>query len=123
MIGLPIRAAHVQGSMVCKDNVRPAISMRDKLTKHSFDYARISHPPSTYLQEAQKFEQRLPAARRFIVERGLNEVIAGEEKDLGIILQGGLTPTVLRALSIRDYVIVERTPSARSGDAGRCPGC
>ena len=100
VISLRIRAAHVQGSMVCKDNVRPAISMRDKLTKHSFDYGRISHPPSTYLQEAQKFEQRLPAARRFIVERGLNEVIEGDEKELGIILQGGLTPTALRALEL-----------------------
>jgi indolepyruvate ferredoxin oxidoreductase alpha subunit len=100
VISLRIRAAHVQGSMVCKDNVRPAISMRDKLMKHSFDYGRISHPPSTYLQEAQKFEQRLPAARRFIVERGLNEVIAGDEKELGIILQGGLTPTALRALEL-----------------------
>src|SRR3984893_17686029 len=100
VISLRIRAAHVQGSMVCKDNVRPAISMRDKLTKHSFDYGRISHPPSTYLQEAQKFEQRLPAARRFIVEHGLNEILAGEEKELGIILQGGLTPTALRALEL-----------------------
>ena len=100
VISLRIRAAHVQGSMVCKDNVQPAISMRDKLTRHSFDYGRISHPPSTYLQEAQKFEQRLPAARRFIVERGLNEVIEGDEKELGIILQGGLTPTALRALEL-----------------------
>src|SRR6266436_618059 len=100
VISLRIRAAHVQGSMVCKDNVRPAISMRDKLATHSFDYGRISHPPSTYLQEAQKFEQRLPAARRFIVERGLNEVIDGEEKELGVILQGGLTPTALRALEL-----------------------
>jgi indolepyruvate ferredoxin oxidoreductase alpha subunit len=100
VISLRIRAAHVQGSMVCKDNVRPAISMRDRLTKHSFDYGRISHPPSTYLQEAQKFEQRLPAARRFIVERRLNEVVAGEDKELGIILQGGLTPTALRALEL-----------------------
>jgi indolepyruvate ferredoxin oxidoreductase alpha subunit len=100
VISLRIRAAHVQGSMVCKDNVRPAISMRDKLTTHSFDYGRISHPPSTYLQEAQKFEQRLPVARRFVVERGLNEVIEGDEKELGIILQGGLTPTALRALEL-----------------------
>jgi indolepyruvate ferredoxin oxidoreductase alpha subunit len=100
VISLRIRAAHVQGSMVCKDNVQPVISMRDKLTRHSFDYGRISHPPSTYLQEAQKFEQRLPAARRFIVERGLNEVIEGDEKELGIILQGGLTPTALRALEL-----------------------
>ena len=100
VISLRIRAAHVQGSMVCKDNVRPAISMRDKLTTHSFDYGRISHPPSTYVQETQKFEQRLPAARRFIIERGLNEVIDGEEKELGVILQGGLTPTALRALEL-----------------------
>jgi indolepyruvate ferredoxin oxidoreductase, alpha subunit len=100
VISLRIRAAHVQGSMVCKDNVRPAISMRDKLATHSFDYGRISHPPSTYVQEAQKFEHRLPGARRFIVERGLNEVIDGEEKELGVILQGGLTPTALRALEL-----------------------
>src|SRR5215468_7719044 len=100
VISLRIRAAHVQGSMVCKDNVRPAISMRDRLAQHSFDYGRISHPPSTYVQEAQKFERRLPAARRFIVERALNEVIPGEDKELGIILQGGLTPTALRALEL-----------------------
>jgi indolepyruvate ferredoxin oxidoreductase alpha subunit len=98
VISLRIRAAHMQGSMVCKDNVRPAISMRDRLTRHSFDYSRIGHPPSTYFQEAQKFEKRLPAARRYVVDRGLNEVIEGEEKEIGIILQGGLTPTALRAL-------------------------
>ena len=98
VISLRIRAAHMQGSMVCKDNIRPAISMRDRLQRHSFDFSRISHPPSTYTQEAQKFEKRLPAARRYVLERGLNEVIPGEEKELGIILQGGLTPTALRAL-------------------------
>src|SRR5260370_19553656 len=66
----------------------------------SFDYGRLSHPPSTYIQEAQKVERRLPAAQRYIVERGLNEVRPGEEKGLGIILQGGLTPTALRALEL-----------------------
>jgi indolepyruvate ferredoxin oxidoreductase alpha subunit len=100
VISLRIRAAHMQGSMVCKDNVRPAINMRDRLQRHSFDYSRISHPPSTYIQEAQKFEKRLPAARRYVLARGLNEVIPGEEKEIGIILQGGLTPTALRALEL-----------------------
>ena len=75
--------------------------MLDRLARPSFDYGRISHPPSTYAQEAQKFERRLPAARRFVVERGLNEVIPGEDKDVGIILQGGLAPTALRAGSRR----------------------
>src|SRR6202171_5854837 len=63
VISLRIRAAHLRGGMVCRDNVRPAISTRDRLQRHSFDYARISHPHSTYIQEAQKFEKRLPAAR------------------------------------------------------------
>ena len=100
VISLRIRAAHLRGAMVCKDNVRPKISMLDRLARPSFDYGRISHPPSTYVQEAQKFERRLPAARRYIVEHGLNEMIPGEVKDLGIILQGGLTPTALRALEL-----------------------
>ncbi len=100
VISLRIRAAHMRGSLVCRDNVRPAISMNTPLVRHSFDYGRLSHPPSTYTQEAQKFERRLPAARRYIVERGLNEVIPGEEKALGIILQGGLTPTALRGLEL-----------------------
>ena len=100
VISLRIRAAHMRGSMVCRDNVRPAIGMNRRLERHSFDYGRLSHPPSTYAQEAQKFERRLPAARRYILERGLNEVIAGEDRDTGIILQGGLTPTALRALEL-----------------------
>jgi indolepyruvate ferredoxin oxidoreductase alpha subunit len=74
--------------------------MNSPLERHSFDYGRLSHPPSTYAQEAQKFERRLPAARRYLVERGLNETIPGEDKTLGIILQGGLTPTALRALEL-----------------------
>src|SRR5262245_43009483 len=100
VISVRIRAAHLRGSMVCKDNVRPTISMLDRLARPSFDYGRISHPPSTYAQEVQKFERRLPAARRYVAERGLNEVVPGEVKDLGIILQGGLTPTALRALEL-----------------------
>ncbi len=100
VISLRIRAAHMRGSLVCRDNVRPAVSMNSRLERHSFDYGRLSHPPSTYIQEAQKFERRLPAAQRYVTERGLNEVIPGEEKERGIILQGGLTPTALRALEL-----------------------
>jgi indolepyruvate ferredoxin oxidoreductase, alpha subunit len=100
VISLRIRAAHMRGAMVCRDNVAPRISMRDRLQRPSFDYARLSHPPSTYLQEAQKFGLRLPSARRYVREHQLNELIAGEDEGLGIILQGGLTPTVLRALAL-----------------------
>ncbi|HUG38204.1 MAG TPA: hypothetical protein VML54_14700, partial [Candidatus Limnocylindrales bacterium] len=100
VISLRIRAAHMRGRMTCRDNVRPAISMLDRLDRHSFDYARLSHPPSTYAQEAQKFERRLPAARAHVLARGLNEIIPGEDRSLGIVCQGGLTSTALRALEL-----------------------
>src|SRR5439155_13486047 len=106
VISLRIRAAHLRGAMVCRDNVRPRISMLDRLTRPSFDYGRLSHPPSPYLQEAQKFERRLPNARRFVVERGLNEVHPGDDTRLGVILQGGLTPTALRALELLGWADV-----------------
>ena len=55
-------------------------------------------PPSTYAQEKHKVEERLPAARRFIVERAVNEHFAGPREDLGIILQGGTWGVVQRGL-------------------------
>jgi indolepyruvate ferredoxin oxidoreductase, alpha subunit len=100
VLSLRIRAAHLRGHMVCRDNVPPSVGMRSRLAHPAFDYARLSHPPSTYAQEAQKFERRLPAARRFVLDRGLNEVVPGEDGALGIVLQGGLTPTTLRALAL-----------------------
>src|SRR5258708_3319508 len=100
VISLRIRAADLRGSRSGRDTVVPAVTMTSPLERHSFDNGRLSHPPSTYIQEAQKFERRLPAAQRYIVERGLNEVRPGEEKGFGIILQGGLTATALRALEL-----------------------
>src|SRR4029450_6925672 len=47
-----------------------------------------------------KFERRLPAARRYIVEHGLNEHVRGDEQHLGIIMQGGLCNTTLRRLPV-----------------------
>ena len=52
----------------------------------------------TFSQERLKVEERLPAARAFIREHKLNETIAGDLNDIGIIVMGGLTNSVLRAL-------------------------
>jgi indolepyruvate ferredoxin oxidoreductase alpha subunit len=95
-----IRACHMRGSLRCKDNVRPAISMRDRLTAPSFAIERINLPPFTYAMEAQKFERRLPAARRYVVERGLNEHHRGDGGGVGIVMQGGLWNTTLRGLAV-----------------------
>src|SRR5262249_12461125 len=72
----------------------------DALAHPTRDYGRIILPPSTYAQEREKIEQRLPAAQRFIAERGLNEMIDGECGEIGIVLQGGLYNNVLRALEL-----------------------
>jgi indolepyruvate ferredoxin oxidoreductase alpha subunit len=94
-----IRACHMRGTLRCRDNVRPAISMLSPLRAPSFSIERINLPPFTYTMEAQKFERRLPAARRYIVERGLNEHHRGDGGPVGVVMQGGLWNTTLRGLS------------------------
>jgi indolepyruvate ferredoxin oxidoreductase, alpha subunit len=85
-----IRACHMFGSFAAKDNVAPAFSVKNKLEPAKFLYDRLSHPPSTFRQEIDKVEQRLPAARRFIAENKLNERLGPATGDIGIIVQGGM---------------------------------
>jgi indolepyruvate ferredoxin oxidoreductase, alpha subunit len=106
-----IRACHMRGTLTCKDNVRPAISMRAPLAAPSFSLERINLPPFTYAMEAKKFEQRLPAARRFILEQRLNEHFDGPESELGIVMQGGLWNTTVRGLHLLGLADIHgRTP-------------
>src|SRR5580765_8185127 len=93
-------ACHMRGTLRCRDNVRPAISMLSPLAAPSFSIDRINLPPFTYQMEAQKFEKRLPAAQRYIVERGLNEHFRGDEDHVGIVMQGGLWNTTMRGLHV-----------------------
>ncbi|MEY2686164.1 MAG: hypothetical protein RL375_362, partial [Pseudomonadota bacterium] len=73
VLQLRIRACHVRGSFVCKDNVAPAISSRTPLAEpSSFDYGRLAHPPVIFAHEKLKVEQRIPAAQRYIREHQLN---------------------------------------------------
>src|ERR1700728_5227573 len=102
MLMLRIRACHVYGRFVAQDNVRPAFSAADALAHPVRDYGRIILPPSTYEQEREKIHERFPAALRFVAERKMNDVIDGEAGDIGIILQGGLYNSVLRALELLD---------------------
>jgi len=99
MMELRIRACHVQGSFIASDNIAPAISSRLLQQEAAgFSYDRLSHPPSTFKHEKHKYEVRMPAARRFIEDAGLNERFDGRHADVGLILQGGLYNTTLRAL-------------------------
>jgi indolepyruvate ferredoxin oxidoreductase alpha subunit len=102
MLMLRIRACHVYGRFTAKDNQRPSFSAADALRAPSRDYGRIILPPSTYLQEREKIEQRLPAGVRFVAERQMNDILPGQVSDIGIVLQGGLDNNVLRALELLD---------------------
>ena len=99
ILELRIRACHVRGSFECKDNVAPALSTRALIAEPAgFDYAKLAHPPVTFAHEKLKGDARLPAARRYIAEHGLNELMPGQRDDVGLIVQGGLYNALIRAL-------------------------
>ncbi|MFN6953909.1 MAG: thiamine pyrophosphate-dependent enzyme [Acetobacteraceae bacterium] len=90
MLELRIRACHVFGSFIAKDNVKPALSYRNPGVPARFDYDRLAHPPVTFTQEADKVARRIPSAIRYLLDHRLNEVLGPAEGDIGIIVQGGL---------------------------------
>jgi indolepyruvate ferredoxin oxidoreductase alpha subunit len=90
MLELRIRACHMFGSFQTKDNVAARHSAKHRMEPANFSYERLSHPPATFRQEADKVARRLPAAQKFIVENGLNERMGPSDGDIGIIVQGGL---------------------------------
>ncbi|MBW7925572.1 MAG: indolepyruvate ferredoxin oxidoreductase subunit alpha [Burkholderiaceae bacterium] len=98
MLELRIRACHLHGRFVAKDNRRSPFALADALENPGRDVDRIVLPPASFLHEREKVEQRWPAAVRFIRERGLNEFFAENERDVGIVVQGGLYNTLVRAL-------------------------
>src|SRR6516162_11004164 len=59
-----------------------------------------SRTRASYLHEREKVEKRWPAAVRFIEAHKLNEVFDGAADDIGIVMQGGMYNTALRALEI-----------------------
>jgi indolepyruvate ferredoxin oxidoreductase alpha subunit len=99
MLELRIRACHATGEFAATNNRKGVVSGLNKLAgPPRFEYGRLAHPPVIFTQEKLKVEERLPAARKFIREQKLNETIAGDVDDAGIIVMGGLTNSVLRAL-------------------------
>ncbi len=100
MLELRIRACHVYGRFMAKDNVRPQFTLKDAMEKPVRDVTRIVLPPASFLHEQEKIQKRWPAAQEFIKARGLNEFVAGGARDFGILLQGGMYNTVIRALEL-----------------------
>jgi indolepyruvate ferredoxin oxidoreductase alpha subunit len=100
MLELRIRACHVSGHFTARDNKRPDFTLADALENPRRDLGRIAMPPMTYVHEKDKWEQRWPAAVKFIEQRGLNEFFDSEASDIGIVVQGGLYNTTIRGLQL-----------------------
>lgn len=100
MLELRIRACHVHGRFNAKNNVRPKFTLRDAMEHPVRDVSRIVLPPSSYLHEQEKIQSRWPAAQQFIREGRLNEFFSADARDFGIILQGGMYNTTIRALEL-----------------------
>jgi len=100
MLELRIRACHVHGRFIAKDNVRPKFRLKDAMENPVRDASRIVLPPGSFLHEQEKIQKRWPAAQKFIRDHKLNEFFGEGERDTGIILQGGMYNTVIRGLEL-----------------------
>jgi indolepyruvate ferredoxin oxidoreductase alpha subunit len=74
----------------------------------------------TFAHERLKVESRMPAAQAFIRDNKLNEVMSGDCDEIGIIVMGGLTNGLLRALE-RIGLAVPRGCRSRA-QCGLSPG-
>jgi indolepyruvate ferredoxin oxidoreductase, alpha subunit len=100
MLELRVRACHVHGRFIAKDNRRASFTLKDAIENPVRDISRIVLPPNSFLHEKEKVEQRWPAAVRFIEQHVLNEFFADGAADIGIIVQGGLYNTLIRSLQL-----------------------
>lgn len=99
MLQMRIRSCHVYGQFTASNNRPPSMTVSEALENPRRDLTRIVLPPATYLHEEEKLTRRWPAAERFILERGINERFGDPASRIGIILQGGMYNTLIRALN------------------------
>lgn len=100
MLQLRLRSCHLHGRFIAKDNVRSPFTLKEAIEKPRRATDRIVLPPSSFLHEQEKLTKRWPAAVKYIKENKLNEVFADGTQDFGIVMQGGLYNTVIRALQL-----------------------
>ena len=98
MLMVRIRSCHVTGSFETRDNQRPPLTVAEAAANPRSDFNRVVLPPMSYLHEKDKIENRWPAAEKFIRDNGLNEFLGPEKAPLGIVVQGGMYNSVIRAL-------------------------
>ncbi|MDE1009009.1 MAG: indolepyruvate ferredoxin oxidoreductase subunit alpha [Paraburkholderia fungorum] len=100
MLQMRIRACHVHGRFIASENIRPTFTLKDAIENPVRDVSRIVLPPASFLHEEEKIQRRWPAAIEFIKREKLNEFFGNEQGDIGIVTQGGMYNTLMRALQL-----------------------
>jgi indolepyruvate ferredoxin oxidoreductase, alpha subunit len=100
ILELRLRSCHLHGSFIAKDNKKPAMTISEAVDNPRRDLNRVVLPPASFLHEQEKINKRWPAAVTYITENGINEFVAEDREEIGIILQGGLFNNVNRALEL-----------------------
>lgn len=98
MMMVRIRACHVTGEFEARDNKRPELTVREALSQPKKDFNRVVIPPMSFAHEHDKVNNRWPAAEKYIIENKLNEFFGPDKSDVGLVVQGGMYNSVIRAL-------------------------
>lgn len=98
LLQVRVRSCHMTGSFVAKDNKRPEFTIADALNNPKRDLNRIVLPPAAYEHEQEKIKRRMPAAIEFVRTHKLNEFFGERTGKTGIITQGGMYNSLIRAL-------------------------
>jgi indolepyruvate ferredoxin oxidoreductase alpha subunit len=72
--------------------------MLNKLDDLTTDIETIPLPPFTFDHEKKKYNERLPAAQKYILDNKLNEFFDGDESSIGIITHGMIYNSLMRCL-------------------------
>jgi indolepyruvate ferredoxin oxidoreductase alpha subunit len=103
MLTMRVRTCHAHGRFVAEDNQRASFTLKDAIENPRRDVQRMALAPATFVHEHEKVHERWPAATRFVREHQLNEFMGAEVEGptrVGLIVQGGLYNTLMRALEL-----------------------
>lgn len=100
MLQLRVRSCHMTGTFTARENIRPAMTVSDAATTAVRDTSRIVLPPASFVHEVEKIEKRWPAGVAFVRDNKLNEWFGPSDRDVGLIVQGGLYNNLNRAMEL-----------------------
>ena len=83
MVQVRIRACHVHGQFIAKDNTPPAFTLREALESPGARFRPHRAAARLLLHEKEKIEKRWPAAVDFIKARRLNERFGPDDGEVG----------------------------------------